>query len=232
MCDHHALVHWRFTLREARLTICCCAAQEPDGNALKDAQETATNIIERDFVICSVGVARALPAEGSCEKAQTICAVLIKSTVVEYAEFAMSCVRSTSDVPKALFMAIEALAPTEKRRDRQTKFEFMRATDLPYLLASIDSRVRSVCKVCGSERSVKECMNCCKVAYCSKQCQRIDWRQGGHKTQCAALREDPFEIMTRYWQFVGEREPVSKCVIDIGHGTLCRETEDTPEGVV
>jgi len=214
------------------LTACHCVAREADGNAVKDAQETAANIIQRDFVICSVGVARALSAADSRERAQTICAVLIKTSVVEYSMATMSCVRSANDVPKALFMAIEALAPTEKRRDRQTKFEFMRATDLPYLLAAIDSRVRSVCKVCGCERNVKECMDCCKVAYCSKACQRIDWRQGGHKKECAALKEDPFEIMTRYWQFVGEREPVSKCVIDIGHGTLGTTADTSQESAV
>jgi hypothetical protein len=43
----------------------------------------------------------------------------------------------------------------------------------------------TVCTWCCSEhRNLKVCTNCKSVKYCSKECQKLDWKLGGHKALC------------------------------------------------
>lgn len=46
----------------------------------------------------------------------------------------------------------------------------------------------SHCKICGSTSQIKVC-KCQKVYYCSKNCQKIDWKT--HKSECYNLVEFP-----------------------------------------
>ena len=50
-----------------------------------------------------------------------------------------------------------------------------------------------VCKCCGaSGADLKRCTQCMTFCYCSTECQRKDWKEGGenrHKVQCARLKE-------------------------------------------
>lgn len=46
------------------------------------------------------------------------------------------------------------------------------------------------CHTCGDvppRSKLMKCSGCRKVHYCSKQCQLLDWKQGGHKNKCAEL---------------------------------------------
>ncbi|KLO13730.1 hypothetical protein SCHPADRAFT_350229 [Schizopora paradoxa] len=37
----------------------------------------------------------------------------------------------------------------------------------------------------------KKCANCGMAHYCSKECQSRAWKEGGHRTQCKSLKENP-----------------------------------------
>ena len=52
--------------------------------------------------------------------------------------------------------------------------------------------VAKVCKCCGAANATLKCAVCLSVYYCSPECQKKDWKEGGgnrHKIQCAALTE-------------------------------------------
>ena len=50
------------------------------------------------------------------------------------------------------------------------------------------SRVSSICRVCGKKgEGYKYCSKCTCVYYCSVGCQRIDWKENGHKEECKKL---------------------------------------------
>jgi pre-rRNA-processing protein TSR4 len=42
-----------------------------------------------------------------------------------------------------------------------------------------------LCRLCGCKAD-KHCAGCKKVSYCSREHQTIDWKKGGHKTECRA----------------------------------------------
>jgi hypothetical protein len=35
---------------------------------------------------------------------------------------------------------------------------------------------------------VKHCTGCKRALYCSRECQKIDWKEGGHKVDCKMMR--------------------------------------------
>lgn len=52
------------------------------------------------------------------------------------------------------------------------------------------------------EHPLKECAGCSNVAYCSRECQKLDWKQGGHRKACFEIQNerlgkafDPSEIL-------------------------------------
>jgi hypothetical protein len=51
---------------------------------------------------------------------------------------------------------------------------------------------RGVCHNCQEDRKEQEqllkCGACKKVFYCSKECQKIHWKQGGHREECSKLK--------------------------------------------
>ena len=50
-----------------------------------------------------------------------------------------------------------------------------------------------ICKHCdavSSEEEFSACSQCKQVRYCSVECQRIDWTEGGHKAICNGLKRD------------------------------------------
>jgi hypothetical protein len=53
---------------------------------------------------------------------------------------------------------------------------------------------RRVCHNCQEHRQEQEqllkCGACKKVFYCSKECQTIHWKQGGHREECSKLNGD------------------------------------------
>ena len=67
--------------------------------------------------------------------------------------------------------------------------------------SSISGRATSgrVCSMCGGpptasassggEAKLKACGRCMSVRYCSQECQRKHWGEGGHKAACSQLRE-------------------------------------------
>jgi hypothetical protein len=48
------------------------------------------------------------------------------------------------------------------------------------------------CKVCGKTTKVQRCAQCLKVGYCSKECQKSDWKS--HKAFCKEEKASPFVI--------------------------------------
>lgn len=54
-----------------------------------------------------------------------------------------------------------------------------------------------ICKQCdavSSEEEFSACSQCKQARYCSTECQRLDWTDGGHKAVCNGLKRDK-EIM-------------------------------------
>ena len=54
---------------------------------------------------------------------------------------------------------------------------------------------RNVCYNCCQEHrqeqeQVLKCGACKKVFYCSKECQKTHWKQGGHREECPKLKGD------------------------------------------
>ena len=66
--------------------------------------------------------------------------------------------------------------------------------------SSISGRAASerVCSMCGGPPSashgglakLKACGRCRSTRYCSQECQRMHWGEGGHKAACPQLREE------------------------------------------
>lgn len=68
------------------------------------------------------------------------------------------------------------------------------ATHLPASVgaqwAAIEQPPERFCSGCGQLAvELKKCSKCRAVAYCSRECQVVDWR-GGHKQQCAILSQE------------------------------------------
>ena len=61
--------------------------------------------------------------------------------------------------------------------------------------------IAKVCKCCGADNATMKCALCLTVYYCSPECQKKDWKEGGenrHKIQCARL----VEMRARYMEKV------------------------------
>ena len=54
-----------------------------------------------------------------------------------------------------------------------------------------------------SENGLKQCSKCLSVAYCSKDCQRNDWKEGGHKLECT---EEKAALVRQFRQNTLERK--------------------------
>jgi len=47
----------------------------------------------------------------------------------------------------------------------------------------------NLCTICGA-KNAKLCQGCGTTAYCSTDCQRIDWRDRGHRKACKKIRDE------------------------------------------
>ena len=65
-----------------------------------------------------------------------------------------------------------------------------------------------VCKCCGAGNAPMKCALCLSVYYCSPECQKKDWKEGGenrHKIQCAALTEARARYMEKAKREIKEK---------------------------
>ena len=53
------------------------------------------------------------------------------------------------------------------------------------------------CRICGIDSGVRACQGCGTVAYCSTDCQRIDWRDRGHRKACKKIQNERAEEAAR-----------------------------------
>ena len=58
-------------------------------------------------------------------------------------------------------------------------------TDKEYV-TNVLSELSKICRTCG-EKGYKYCSKCTCVVYCSVECQRIDWKENGHKEECKKI---------------------------------------------
>lgn len=57
------------------------------------------------------------------------------------------------------------------------------------ILAFQDEFGYKYCEHCGTGiDKVMQCTGCKTVSYCSSECQAADWKEGGHKAECAAIK--------------------------------------------
>ena len=49
----------------------------------------------------------------------------------------------------------------------------------------VDINTVHACNVCDSETNLKRCARCKKVAYCSRNCQKKDWKT--HREKCSIV---------------------------------------------
>ena len=52
-----------------------------------------------------------------------------------------------------------------------------------------NAKLRTTCTICGADKA-KACQGCGTTAYCSTECQRIDWRDRGHRARCKQIRAE------------------------------------------
>ena len=45
----------------------------------------------------------------------------------------------------------------------------------------------NICTICG-KKDARPCKGCGTTAYCSTDCQRIDWRDRGHRKVCKKIQ--------------------------------------------
>ncbi|KAJ7139099.1 hypothetical protein C8R44DRAFT_727205 [Mycena epipterygia] len=113
---------------------------------------------------------------------------------------------------------VEDIAETSRFRaskifERWTKFvdvaearlELMRRYDAGQWLSGTDcANVDCDKLMSGAER--KQCSGCGTSSYCSVECQKLDWKVGGHRTMCMRLRpfllSDPEIVGTRDRSFM------------------------------
>jgi hypothetical protein len=61
------------------------------------------------------------------------------------------------------------------------------------------------CDNCGKEFEGKHCCSRCKcVFYCSQECQRNDWKRGGHKNECATMEQQCEEAAQAFVETANE----------------------------
>ena len=53
--------------------------------------------------------------------------------------------------------------------------------------------VTHFCALCESRNAKKRCGGCRVRWYCSKECQTLHWKRGGHKRECQALLQSAAE---------------------------------------
>ncbi|KAH8067427.1 hypothetical protein JL721_7538 [Aureococcus anophagefferens] len=47
----------------------------------------------------------------------------------------------------------------------------------------------NICTICG-KKDARPCKGCGTTTYCSTDCQRIDWRDRGHRKACKKIRAE------------------------------------------
>ncbi|KAF7310189.1 MYND-type domain-containing protein [Mycena indigotica] len=72
---------------------------------------------------------------------------------------------------------------------RLSLFQRYRAGEFPPRKMCDSLKEFAYCRHVGPESEFKRCSGCRVVVYCSEACQKVDWREGGHKKGCAALRQ-------------------------------------------
>ncbi|KAJ7669867.1 hypothetical protein DFH06DRAFT_1468633 [Mycena polygramma] len=50
------------------------------------------------------------------------------------------------------------------------------------------------CHIIQEKTQLMRCTGCRDLLYCSRECQRLDWREGGHRDQCVVHRRQRIEI--------------------------------------
>ncbi|KAJ6453232.1 hypothetical protein C8R47DRAFT_248806 [Mycena vitilis] len=77
-------------------------------------------------------------------------------------------------------------ARVEVSREFDSDFGSQRACDFPKY------------RVISEKMNFKRCRGCLTLFYCSKACQALDWRQGGHKRTCAMYRARHINVHRYY----------------------------------
>ena len=55
------------------------------------------------------------------------------------------------------------------------------------------NEVTNICALCESRYADKRCGGCRERWYCSKECQTLHWKKGGHKQECRRLLQSGAE---------------------------------------
>jgi len=86
----------------------------------------------------------------------------------------------------------ETLAPFD---DKQAEKNLVKQNQKAELLGLSKLQKRSKfkspkpsCEVCGKIPAELYCGSCNSVNYCSKSCQKVDWKERGHRERCATLK--------------------------------------------
>lgn len=78
------------------------------------------------------------------------------------------------------------------------------------------------CKFClKTAASLRACSGCKSVSYCSRECQRKDWKEGLHKTECPQLKAASQRIKTAYGSF--DAAEVAVRIHRAAEAVSCRE---------
>ena len=139
-----------------------------------------------DPIICSCGFGK-FPGNGQLHKELSgkICAHVVRVAIPPC--FHVSFVEQSH---------LKSLSLSSKAKDQKN-----RPSDLQRLAGSVEDLTlkEGTCFTCGKEKKkptagsggdggLLKCGGCLVAEYCSKECQVKDWKEGGHKKLCAALK--------------------------------------------
>ena len=89
-------------------------------------------------------------------------------------------------------------------------------------LEATGAAVANACKCCGATGvPLKRCTSCHTVCYCSPECQKKDWKEGGenrHKIQCARLIEMKMRCMEKAKREIEEKIASFRVSSNVGSG--------------
>ncbi|KAL4227023.1 hypothetical protein ACF0H5_014999 [Mactra antiquata] len=113
--------------------------------------------------------------------------------------------------------------PRIEDNDGTTAFELAKNKDICSLLhdsiialdrkKEVSDAVCSQCKKSPEEGTLKRCAQCHVTLYCSRECQVVHWKQGGHKDNCEGyviarptIRNNPdSNFMTSFYHVMGSQ---------------------------
>lgn len=95
-----------------------------------------------------------------------------------------SCLQACAGVAALLSVTSDVQVATQTRTG---------AVEVQTVSNKRDKKNKTLCASCGAPQAQQLCAGCRAVRYCDLSCQRQDWKHGGHRNKCAAMKKEQAE---------------------------------------